>query len=127
MWSSFAQGACEERPIWNDGDTTPAGDRTICVIGKATVLRFVSSIAIFWKTLHVISLQAILKVKEGVCECCSYTSHGFEANGSCNLVSIVIEVGEGVGISIDITVIEVKAKHCSLMVEPVGCRPVTQC
>ena len=127
MGPVFAQGAPEEWPIWDDCGTTPTSDRSIYVIGQATILRFVSSIAIFWKTLHVISLQAILKVKEGVCECCSYTSHGFEANGPCNLVSIVIEVGEGVSISIDITVIEVKAKHCSLMVEPVGCRPVTQC
>ena len=127
MGPVFAQGAPEEWPIWDDCGTTPTSDRSIYVIGQATILRFVSSIAIFRKTLHIISLRAILKVKKCVPKFCSYASHGFEANGSCKLVRIIIEVGEGVVRSIDKPVIEVKAKDCRLMVESVGYRPVAQC
>ena len=127
MGPVFAQGAPEEWPIWDDCGTTPTSDRSIYVIGQATILGFVSSIAIFRKTLHIISLRAILKVKKGVPKFCSYASHGFEANGSCKLVLVIIEVGEGVVGSIDQPIIEVKAKNCRLMVEPVGYRPVAQC
>ena len=119
--SCFAQGAGEEWAIRNDGGPDPACDRSVDVIGQATVLRFVSSVAVFGKTLHIVSLRTILKVKEGVPKFCSYASHGFEAYGSCKLVLIVIEIREGFVISNDVTVIEVKAQYRRLVVKSIGC------